>query len=316
MLNGLQQMTPAIRWPEGKQFAFTVFDDPDGCSKESRRIYHFLADLGFHTTMAVWPLAPRREVNSRGETCGDPDYRRYAFDLQERGFELGYHNAAPHPCTRDEIIESFERYRDYFGHYPTSGANHYNTDAIYHGLDRLLHGYRRAIYDLAHLGRQRNRFQGHVESSPYFWGDLCRQHLKYFRNWVFRDINTLKACPVQPYTVPERPYINAFFCSSEGTNSAAFLETVTEATVERLSEEGGMCIMYTHFGKGFVAGGKLNPDFVRVMTKLSKMNGWFPTTTALLDHLAALHGALRISPKELARLEWIWLRSKLLHGTS
>ncbi len=309
-------MNTHIPWPDGKRFAFTVFDDPDGCSKASRQVYHLMRDLGLRTTMGVWPLAPRREANSAGETCGDSDYRKYALDLQESGFELGYHNAAPHPCTREEIVESFDRYYDYFGHYPTSGANHYSTDAIYHGLDRLLPGYRRTIYDLAFLGRQRNRFQGHIEGSPYFWGDLCRQHIRYFRNWVFRDIDTWQQCPMQPYSVPQRPYINAFFCSSEGTDCEAFLKTIADAHIDKLAEQGGMCIMYTHFGKGFVNQGKLEPAFVRSMSRISRLDGWFPTVTELLDYLASVRGVTRISPRDLARLESKWLFSKLLHGTS
>ena len=48
-----------------------------------------------------------------------------------------------------------------------------------------------------------------------------------------------------------------------------------DANQDRLAEERGMCIMYTHTGKGFVSDGKLDPEFRRLMTRLSKMNGWF-----------------------------------------
>jgi hypothetical protein len=57
----------------GRQgFAFTVFDDPDGQSLETTRLVcSFLADLGFRTTIGVWPLDIRREPNSGGspESC-------------------------------------------------------------------------------------------------------------------------------------------------------------------------------------------------------------------------------------------------------
>ena len=69
-------MTPTIVWPEGKRFSFTVFDDPDGDTVVSRKfVYPFLADLGFRTSIAVWPIGPLRERNSSGETCADKDYR-------------------------------------------------------------------------------------------------------------------------------------------------------------------------------------------------------------------------------------------------
>ncbi len=309
-------MIPAVPWPEGKRFAFSVFDDPDGCSKESRQVYHFLADLGFRTTMAVWPIGPLRKANSYGETCADPDYRAYALDLQSRGFEIAYHNAAPHTCTRQEIVESFERFREYFGAPPSSAANHYNTDALYWGSARLHPGWRRTLYRLASFGRQRDHNAGHIEGSPYFWGDLCREHIRYFRNFVYREINTLKACPFQPYTDPERPYVRAWFCASEGTDCRSYVQTISEANLDRLEEEGGMCIMYTHYGKGFVENGKLDADFSRLTTRLSKKNGWFVPVTTLMDHLHSIHGTKIITSRELARLESRWLMSKLLHGTS
>ena len=36
---------PAVTWPQGKRFAFTVFDDPDSQTLEAgRAVYSFLAD--------------------------------------------------------------------------------------------------------------------------------------------------------------------------------------------------------------------------------------------------------------------------------
>lgn len=309
-------MIPAVPWPDGKRFAFTVFDDPDGCSEGSRKVYEFLADLGLRTTLAVWPLGPLRERNCPGETCADSGYREHVRRMQSRGFEIGYHNAAPHACTREEIARSFELFREWFGHFPAAAANHFNTDALYWGSPRFHAGWRRALYDLVTRGRQRHRFQGHVASSPYFWGDLCQQHVRYFRNFVYREINTLKACPLQPYFDPQRPFVNGWFCSAEGTDCPAFLETISDANQDRLEEEGGMCIMYTHFGKGFARDGQLDREFVRLMTRLGRRNGWFAPVTAVLDHLRSLHGIRTIPPRELARMEWRWLRSKLIHGTS
>ena len=60
--NRLSSQHPAITWPESRLFAFTVFDDPDGQSLETTRlVYSFLAELGFRTTIGVWPLDIRRE---------------------------------------------------------------------------------------------------------------------------------------------------------------------------------------------------------------------------------------------------------------
>src|SRR5215469_12922885 len=90
-------------WPNGKQFAFTVFDDPDGQTLEdSNLVYQFLRDLGFRTTIAVWPLGTRRQPNSGGETCANPQYLEHVQRLAEQGFEVAWHNATPHTSTREE----------------------------------------------------------------------------------------------------------------------------------------------------------------------------------------------------------------------
>ena len=45
--------------------------------------------------------------------------------------------------------------------------------------------------------------------------------------------------------------------------------------------------MYTHLASGFAPGGELDPRFVRVMRRVSALNGWFVPVTTLLDHLLA-----------------------------
>lgn len=310
-------MIPRIEWPEGKQLAFTVFDDPDGDTVAARKsVYPFLADLGFRTSIAVWPTGPLHSRNSPGETCTDSEYRKHLTRMQDLGFEISFHNAAPHNSTREEVIGSLEVFREYFGSYPHSAANHYNADALYWGSARLHSPFRRALYHAMTRGKNRKRFSGHIEDSPYFWGDRCSNCIRYFRNYVFRDINTLKACPYQPYYDPSRPYVRRWFSASEGAECSGFIKTISEANQDRLEQEGGMCIMYTHFGKGFVKDGKLDPRFRSLMTRLSRKRAWFAPTSILLDHLAARRGTHVISHAEIARLEWKWLAQKAVFGTS
>ncbi len=305
-----------IQWPQGKSFAFTIFDDPDSQRLEDgKKIYSFLADLGFRTTKAVWPLGPVREPNSPGDTCADPAYLVEALDLAGRGFEIGYHNATLHSSSREETIQGLDAFRRYFGHDPVSMANHYNEEAIYWGPARLS-GSRRAIYNVVALGRTRNRHFGHVEGHPYFWGDVCRDRIRYCRNFVFSGINTLGDCPWMPYRDPERPYVNAWFAASEGSNVERFVRTVSEANQDRLEAEGGACIMYTHFGHGYVENGAMNTRFRTLMDRLSGKNGWFVPVGTLLDYLRQKNGVREISRADRARLERRWLWEKLFRGTS
>lgn len=306
-----------IVWPEGKQFAFTIFEDPDSHSLAmSREAYSFLSDQGFRTTAGVWVLDPgdaRR--NSNGETCENPQYRAWIQELQERGFEIGLHSVAPADSTRAEVELGLARYREYFGHDPVTMANHYNTDAMYWGRARLS-GVNRLIYDASILGRGRRRFCGECENHPSFWGDLCRDHVQYCRNFVFRELNTLKACPVMPYHDPDRPYVNQWYASAEASNLPRFLERVTDEAVDRLEEEGGAAILYTHFGHGYFDSGSLDERFKRVMTRVAKKNGWFVPVRTLLEFLKTQGNGRTISREERNRMEREWLWTKFRHGTS
>lgn len=307
----------SVSWPEGKSFAFTIFDDPDGQTLAvSQLVYGFLSDLGLRTTIAVWPLGPRRAPNSGGETCANPPYLRYIRQRQEDGFEIAFHNATLHTSTRQETQEGLDLFRDYFGHNPASMANHYNGEAIYWGPERLS-GIRRALYMLVTRRTTVAQHVGHVEGHPYFWGDLCRERILYCRNFTFSDINTLGVCPWMPYHDPQRPWINRWFAGTQGAQGPAFFCTVKEVNQDRLEAEGGACILYTHFGHGFVdQKGKLKSDFVRLMRRLSRKNGWFVPSHIILDHLAAERGIFSMNDPVRSSIEWRWLAEKIFRGTS
>jgi len=315
MTPDIARQSPLV-WPDGRQFAFTIFDDPDGQSLETTKlVYSFLSDLGFRTTIGVWPLDIRRATNSGGETCGNAEYREFLQELQTRGFEIGFHNAAPYSATRAETIEALDLFRRYFGHDPAVMANHYNEDAIYWGPARLS-GWRRCLYNLITLGRTRNRFFGQIESHPSFWGDICRERIHYCRNFVYADINTLRMNPWMPYSDPVRPYVRYWYSASEGHKAPAFLRTLQDANQDRLEAESGASIMYTHFGHGYVQEGRLTAEFRRTMERLARKNGWFVPVTTLLDFLAGARGVTTLTDDVRGRMETRWLWEKLFRGTS
>lgn len=305
-----------MTWPEGKRFAFTIFDDPDGQSLEhSRLVYSYLTDLGLRTTKAVWPMGPVREPNSGGETCGNPDYVEHVLQLQELGFEVGYHNATVHPTIRAETLHALDLFRNYFGHDPWTMANHYNTEAIYWG-DARVTGIRRSLYNLVQLGRRSGQYFGHIEGHPSFWGDACRARIRFCRNFAYSSIHTLDECPWMPYHDPQRPYVPAWFSACDGNEGRTFCASISEANQEHLEERGGACILYTHFGLGFVERGQLSPRFKSLMDRLRRKNGWFVSVNTLLEYLREQHGVMVISDAQRASLELRWLREKIFRGTS
>ncbi|MEK6802016.1 MAG: hypothetical protein AABZ34_05030 [Nitrospirota bacterium] len=301
-----------IQWPEGKSFAFTIFDDTDyQTATNVAPVYDFLADIGLHTTKSVWPILGKGTAKVGGATCEDPAYRTWVVDLQKRGVEIALHNVTHHTSTRRETAEGLERFRDLFEHYPHTMANHTGCrEGIYWGRTRLS-GFHRLIYDFIHMSQPRTEFQGHIEKSPLFWGDLCRDKIRYVRNFTFSEINTLKACPAMPYHDPSRPFVNRWFAGTDGAAVLPFTNMLCEQNQERLLAEGGACIMYTHFAQGFVGNGHLHNRFVTLMRRLSRMNGWFVPTHRLLDFLASTQSVRTISIPERSRIERRWLLQKI-----
>ena len=312
-------MIPKIEWPDGKDFAFTIFDDPDlGTVDNVAGVYSLLRDLGLRTTLAVWPVRGQGTPKVGGATCEDERYLKLVLDLKEQGFEIALHNITYHTSTREQTTRGLEEFHRLFGHDPYSMANHTGcNDSIYWGSARLS-GIQRFTYNLLNRYRTDGTFQGHLETSPLFWGDLCREKIKYVRNFVFEDINTLKVCPAMPYHDPARPYVNLWFAASEGARVESFNATMSEANQDRLVREGGACIMYTHLAAGFLENGKINTRFKVLMERISRMNGWFVPVRTLLDHILSIRGHHSISSSERSGLERKWLMHKIINtrGTS
>jgi len=195
-------------------------------------------------------------------------------------------------------------------------ANHsVNQENIYWGSDRLS-GSRRLIYNILTLFKKNKFYKGHDESSPYFWGDLCKQYITYVRNFTFSDINTLKCCPYMPYQDNTKPFVNYWFASSDGNNVDVFTKCISDKNQDRLEEEGGACIMYTHFADGFCQNGELSEKFKKQMKRLSNKNGWFVPASTLLDFLKKENKTHIINKRQRTALEWKWLFDKLILGST
>ncbi|MDR6756404.1 hypothetical protein J2Y48_001694 [Mycoplana sp. BE70] len=298
-------------WPDGKSFAFTVFDDTDRATPGNfEKVYECLRDNGLRTTKSVWPIRGSQTSRLGGATCEDPDYLAYIRELHRDGFEIGFHGATYHSSERATIVRSLECFHELFGSYPRTMANHAGSaDNIYWG-DARLSGIRRQAYRL--LRFQRPRFYGHCEESPYFWGDLCRDRIDYVRNFTAGDINTLKTFPCMPYYDPKRPFVKQWFSSSEGPEVHSFLRVISEENQDRLEAEGGACIMYTHFAAGFQdANGNLNQRFRELMRRLASKNGWFAPVATFLDYVRQQRGEHVIDTTERVRMERDWIKHKI-----
>lgn len=301
-----------VVYPGGRDFAFTIVDDTDdGTVSTLQPVYELLHDLGLRTTKTVWV---QRSANpdhfaASSQTLEDREYLEFVLDLQRRGFEIAMHMASPGTSRRSETILAYEKFRQVFGHYPNVNINHLaNREGMYWGRDRLDGTVLRACYEALTKWGQ---FWGHVEGSEFFWGDICREHTKYVRNFTFRSANTLKVNPGMPYHDPDRPFVSYWFSSSDGADIRKFSRLVCERNQELLSKEGGCCIVYTHFGKGFAREGKLDRTWERLMRALAKRNGWFVPVSEILDFLLEQRPEQQISKAEKARLAYRWMGERV-----
>lgn len=277
-------------YPNGREFAFSILDDTDNGTVENLApIYDLLHALGLRTTKTVWPLdCPEGSVNyHRSSTMAEPEYRRFAQSLQARGFELTWHGATMESSTRERTVRGLETFREYFGRYPTLHCNHgQNRENIYWGPARYRNPLSRALHWLARSGRA-PQFSGEVETSPYFWGDLCRQHFRFVRGFTWYDVDTLACDPDLVYRLSWTPYVDCWFATSDAADVGQFNRLVTRTSVDRLRANRGVCIVTTHLGKGFVRDGRVDPKVEDTLRYLATLPGWFVPVSEILEHFRA-----------------------------
>jgi hypothetical protein len=150
-------------------------------------------------------------------------------------------------------------------------------------------------------------FQGHVDGSSYFWGDLCARSIEYARNLTFNEINLRRVNPSMPYRDPARPFAPWWFSATDADDVESFNVIVSTARQERLERDGGICILATHLGKGFVKEGRVHPTSRRLLEELARRPGWFAPVGELLDWLRDRRGTPFLTRGERRRMERRWL---------
>ncbi len=303
-------------FPDGKRFAFTVFDDTDNSTVQNvGAVYQLLDELGMRTTKSVWTLPNVAGAKYGGSNLHDRDYLEWVLGLQSKGFEIALHNVRNSDSPRDVVERGFAEFEKRIGTQPRIHVNHSsNRENIYWGDARLNSTGVRLCYNLGTRFRRAGQFLGHVQHSEFFWGDICQEKIEYVRNFVFDEVNLDQVSPLMPYYDPGRPFVKLWFSSCEGARVETFCETLRESNQDKLEGEGGVCIMYTHFAEGF-CNGALHPRFEELMRRLAKKNGWFVPVSTLLDFLRAETSDRTISREALADLERRWFFQKAHLGT-
>lgn len=304
------------RFPEGKRFAFTIIDDTDVATVENiAPVYRLLEDLGMRTTKTVWPLScPEGSPNfDTSQTLEDAPYRDFVLDLKRRGFEIASHGATMESSTRDRTLRGLEVMRATFGDYPAVHANHAgNRENLYWGAARIDHPLARAVYRM--LIPDPDMYQGHVEGSPYWWGDVARTRIQYVRNLTYDTLDVASVNPTMPYRDASRPAVNWWFSAADANTCTDFNRLLQPRAQERLERRGAVAIIATHFGKGFAKNGVVNRETARRLQTMNRRAGWFVPVGTLLDYLRERGEGGDLPAAEWRWMQWRWLAHLLKRG--
>ena len=300
-------------FPHGKAFAFSVIDDTDVATTENvTPIYRLFEQLGMRTTKTVWSVGcpEGSECFGMSQTLDDEPYRAFIADLRGRGFEIASHGATMESSPRNRTLEGLERFRMTVGEYPGIHINHSNNrENLYWGLERVDEPLLKRLCALT--GTHGDSFGGHVAGSPFWWGDRCRQHVRYSRNLTFDVVNLDRINPSMPYADPARPLVPFWFSASDAEGADEFVRLLTPRRIRELAREGGVCIVATHLGKGYERNGVV-PAAVRERLELmTSLGAWCPTVSVLLDWLRERRGGRPLPAPEWRRMQWRWFRDLL-----
>lgn len=276
-----------MKWPEGKQFAFSIFDDTDVATLEYiRPIYDTLTSLGMYTTKSVWSLnTSKKSPYSGSHTLEDKPYADYINELQDRGFEIAFHGASMVSTSRPQILKALNIFKEVTGQFPTIYAPHAsNKENIYWGETRFSIPLFKNLFSLI-FKEQRGKFKGHLENNDYFWGDIAKQYFKYIRGFTYNDLNLFNVGIPIVYHNQFHPWINNWFFTTDADNVEVFNQVIAEKNQDELIKNNGICIISTHLGKGFLSNGILNIKTRQLLERLCQNNGWFVPVSTILDYL-------------------------------
>lgn len=298
-----------FKCPGNKDFVFTIFDDTDVSTLGNiKPVYDYLSELGILTTKSVWPL--RSEVMESdfagSQTLEDEEYADYIKELSGRGFEIAFHGASMESSPRERTLEALDYFHKRLDFYPRSYACHAgNRENMYWGEERFCFGIFRQLYRILN-NKGKNYYCGDKVGSAFYWADICYKHIDYVRTFTYSDINLFNVGRKLPYSTKLRPFLKSCFFTCETNNVEEFNELLCIKNQEKLEREGGVCIVTTHFGKGFVKNDSLHPVTKELLLGLSKRNGQFAPVCVVLDLLRSERGDDVINNFDLFKLELKW----------
>ena len=302
-------MRNELKYPSGKEFAFTILDDTDDTTVDNGQpVYEFLDNLGLRTTKTVWSFDTAPENRGpffAGETLSSPEYRNWVHGLESRGFEIAFHNATMGSSLRQDTIKALDYLAQEFTSRIRIHCNHgHNRENLHWGAERYTSYLLQKGLGLVYKMRSRQEFEGSKPGSPYYWADVADERISYMRAFAFGRLNGANIPPGRPYCVPSKQQKTLFFNTADAPDIASFNNLVNQSSIDILREQQGWAIISTHLGKGFCRGNMLDSEFKENMEYLASLPGWFVPASQLLDFLKEKLGGSELSATERLRMEY------------
>jgi hypothetical protein len=278
-------------WPYRAGFCIT--DDCDATTLDSlRAVYDFLRSVGLPTTRTVWAFEPEEPCGIpatplsilRGVTLADPGLLDYCRELSRDGFEICLHGASAGNNRRDRTIAALDLIDREFGGSDTWICHAKNADNPY-WEHRVAPG--RPLQAALRL-YSRHRCSGEDPNSPYYWGDVCRDRIRYVRLFRTRNPDTLAENPSMPYFEASKPFVRSWFTATK----RSFADCTTPHALARLKKHNGLTVLYQYLHRYYDPDtGKVEPGFRVDAERLAADTGiWKATVSTVMTRLRALQG--------------------------
>ena len=284
-----------LRWPPFPYRAgFCITDDTDTATLDSvRAVYDTLHEHGVFATKTVWAFPPEEPCGvpglppsiQRGVTLADRGYRDYCASLAQRGFELTLHGATAGNNTRERTLRGFAALDEIAPRSPVFICHAKNAENPYWQQHVVARGPLRSILN-GYAGQ--HRCSGEVPASPYFWGDVCLDRVRYIRLLRTRRIDTLAANPSMPYFEREKPFVRGWFSATK----RSFRDVTADAALTALESAWGVCVLYQYMCRyADPATGRATAAFTAGVQRLAQhARVWKANTGAILNRLRLIQG--------------------------
>jgi hypothetical protein len=236
-----------------------ITDDPDqGSFDQFKTLYDLLLRLHLPTTRAMWVYEPSEATGTPAlpikffapvlteKKCLD-----YCKMLHENGFEICLHGASSGNNTREGTKNALEYLENEIGPSSVYICHSKNAENLYWDEKCVNARFFSAMLRLY----TKNKCFGEIEGSKFFWGDICKDKIRFIRLFRTRQVNTLAFNPSMPYHDANKPYVNYWFSATKG-----YLARLLEPyAIDCVCRENGASILYQYLHKYVNDKGEIDP---------------------------------------------------------